>query len=149
MPQGFFSGGCTTPKRPHYAHGKSRRAHPNRLELKKYCRWCKKHPPHRETKWRPRVVALTARAPDSKSGGWGFESLHPCHFVRGREAMGIVTRIREFVQEVLAEFRKVTWPSRQELINSTTIVIVVTVVLAFFLGGVDIALSKVVERILR
>jgi preprotein translocase subunit SecE len=63
--------------------------------------------------------------------------------------MGIVTRIREFAQEVLAEFRKVTWPSRAELINSTTIVIVVTVVLAFFLGGVDIALSKVVERILR
>jgi preprotein translocase subunit SecE len=63
--------------------------------------------------------------------------------------MGIVTRIREFVQEVLAEFRKVTWPSREELINSTTIVIVVTLVLAFFLGGVDIALSKVVERILR
>ena len=63
--------------------------------------------------------------------------------------MGMVARIREFVQEVLAEFRKVTWPSRQELINSTTIVIVVTVVLAFFLGGVDIALSKVVERILR
>ena len=63
--------------------------------------------------------------------------------------MGIVTRIREFAREVLAEFHKVTWPSRQELINSTTIVIVVTVVLAFFLGGVDIALSKVVERILR
>ena len=63
--------------------------------------------------------------------------------------MGFVTRIREFVQEVLAEFRKVTWPSRQELMNSTTIVIVVTVVLAFFLGGVDITLSKVVERILR
>jgi len=63
--------------------------------------------------------------------------------------MGFVTRIREFAQEVLAEFRKVTWPSQAELINSTTIVIVVTVVLAFFLGGVDIALSKVVERILR
>ena len=63
--------------------------------------------------------------------------------------MGIVTRIREFAHEVLAEFRKVTWPSREELINSTTIVVVVTVVLAFFLGGVDIALSKVVERILR
>jgi preprotein translocase subunit SecE len=60
----------------------------------------------------------------------------------------MVTRIREFVQDVLVEFRKVTWPSRQELINSTTVVIVVTVVLAFFLGGVDIALTKVVERIL-
>ena len=63
--------------------------------------------------------------------------------------MGIVTRIREFVQEVLAEFRKVTWPSREELLNSTTIVIVVTVVLAFFLGAVDIGLARVVERILR
>jgi preprotein translocase subunit SecE len=63
--------------------------------------------------------------------------------------MSVVTRIREFVLEVLAEFRKVTWPSRDELINSTSIVIVVTVVLAFFLGVVDISLTKVVERILR
>jgi preprotein translocase subunit SecE len=63
--------------------------------------------------------------------------------------MQFVTRIREFVQEVLAEFRKVTWPSRAELISSTTVVIVVTVVLAFFLGGVDIVLARVVERILK
>ena len=63
--------------------------------------------------------------------------------------MGTVARIREFVQEVLAEFRKVTWPSRSELVNSTTVVIAVTVVLAFFLGGVDIVLARVVERILR
>jgi preprotein translocase subunit SecE len=60
----------------------------------------------------------------------------------------MVTRVREFSQDVLVEFRKVTWPSRQELINSTTVVIVVTVVLAFFLGGVDIGLTKLVERIL-
>jgi preprotein translocase subunit SecE len=60
----------------------------------------------------------------------------------------MLTRIKEFVQDVLVEFRKVTWPSRQELINSTTVVIAVTVVLAFFLGAVDIGLTKVVERIL-
>jgi preprotein translocase subunit SecE len=63
--------------------------------------------------------------------------------------MSFVARIREFAQEVLAEFRKVTWPSRQELINSTVVVVAVTVVLAFFLGGVDIVLARVVERILR
>jgi len=62
--------------------------------------------------------------------------------------MGFLTRAREFIREVLVEFRKVTWPSRQELVNSTT-VIVVTVVLAFFLGAVDIGLARVVERILR
>jgi preprotein translocase subunit SecE len=60
----------------------------------------------------------------------------------------MVTRVKEFSQDVLVEFRKVTWPSRQELMNSTTVVIVVTVVLAFFLGGVDIGLTKLVERIL-
>ncbi len=63
--------------------------------------------------------------------------------------MGFVTRVQEFVQEVFAEFRKVTWPNRQELVNSTVVVIAVTVVLAFFLGGVDIVLARVVERILR
>ena len=63
--------------------------------------------------------------------------------------MGFLTRIQEFVREVLSEFRKVTWPTRAELVNSTAVVIVVTVVLAFFLGGVDIVLARVVERILR
>ena len=63
--------------------------------------------------------------------------------------MGVVMRLQEFVREVLAEFRKVTWPSRAELMNSTTVVIVVTVVLALFLGGVDVVLARVVERILR
>ena len=63
--------------------------------------------------------------------------------------VGFLTRAQEFVREVLIEFKKVTWPSRQELVNSTAVVIVVTVVLAFFLGGVDIGLARIVERILR
>ena len=63
--------------------------------------------------------------------------------------MGFLSRAQDFIREVLIEFRKVTWPSRQELLNSTAVVIVVTVVLAFFLGGVDIGLARLVERILR
>src|ERR1700675_55104 len=77
-------------------------------------------------------------------GGWegGAEIPSEAH-------MGFLTRVQEFVREVLIEFRKVMWPSRQELLNSTTVVIVVTIVLAFFLGGVDIGLARIVERILR
>ena len=63
--------------------------------------------------------------------------------------MGFVQRVQEFIREVLAEFRRVTWPSRQELINATVVVVAVTVILAFFLGAVDVALARVVERILR
>jgi preprotein translocase subunit SecE len=63
--------------------------------------------------------------------------------------MDFLKRAQEFVREVLAEFRKVAWPSRQELINSTVVVIAVTVVVALFLGAVDVVLARVVERILR
>jgi preprotein translocase subunit SecE len=63
--------------------------------------------------------------------------------------MDFLRRAQEFVREVLAEFRKVAWPSRQELINSTVVVITVTVVVSLFLGAVDVVLARVVERILR
>ena len=63
--------------------------------------------------------------------------------------MGAVAKAMQFSREVLAEFRKVTWPSRQELTNSTVVVITVTVVLAFFLWGVDWPLAELVRRILR
>jgi len=63
--------------------------------------------------------------------------------------MDFLKRAQEFVREVVAEFRKVAWPSRQELINSTVVVIAVTVVVALFLGAVDVVLARIVERILR
>jgi preprotein translocase subunit SecE len=63
--------------------------------------------------------------------------------------MDLLRRAQEFVREVVAEFRKVTWPSRQELVNSTVVVITVTVVVAAFLGAVDIMLARIVEAILR
>ena len=63
--------------------------------------------------------------------------------------MGFVTRTKEFSQEVLAEFRRVIWPTRPVLMNSTAVVLVLTVVIAFFLGLVDIGLARIVERILR
>jgi preprotein translocase subunit SecE len=67
----------------------------------------------------------------------------------GGVVMGVIGRIREFVREVIAEFRKVTWPSRQELINSTAVVVVLTAVVAVFLGVVDVGLTRLVEWILR
>jgi len=42
--------GCTTCQRRNYTTTKNRRTHPDRLELKKFCRWCRKHTPHKETK---------------------------------------------------------------------------------------------------
>ena len=41
---------CTECKRRNYNTMKNKKTTPDRLELKKYCRFCRKHTPHRETK---------------------------------------------------------------------------------------------------
>lgn len=58
------------------------------------------------------------------------------------------SRFRTFLSEVKVELKKVTWPSRQDTISSTGVVIVVTTVISFYLGFIDILLSKLVQYIL-
>ncbi len=41
---------CTECKRRNYSTTKDKRKQPDRLEFKKYCRFCGKHTPHRETR---------------------------------------------------------------------------------------------------
>lgn len=52
--------------------------------------------------------------------------------------MGTVTSPIRFIQEVLAELKKVTWPTRQETIKLTLVVITVSLVIGLFVGGLDI-----------
>jgi large subunit ribosomal protein L33 len=41
---------CEECKRRNYETTKSRRNTPDRVELRKYCRWCGRHTPHKETR---------------------------------------------------------------------------------------------------
>lgn len=41
---------CTECKRKNYSTTKNKKSMPDRLELKKFCKFCRKHTPHRETK---------------------------------------------------------------------------------------------------
>jgi len=41
---------CGDCKRRNYSTVKNKRNDPDRLELRKYCRWCRKHTSHKETK---------------------------------------------------------------------------------------------------
>ena len=45
--------------------------------------------------------------------------------------------IRLYFRETIGELRKVSWPTRKEAINLTKIVIIVMVIMAIFLGGID------------
>ena len=48
----------------------------------------------------------------------------------------------------MVEFRKVTWPSRPVIINSTVVVVVVTGIIALFLWAVDMGLARIVRVVL-
>ncbi|HRY63276.1 MAG TPA: 50S ribosomal protein L33 [Patescibacteria group bacterium] len=41
---------CSVCKRINYFSQKNKKLNKERLELSKYCKWCKKHTPHKETK---------------------------------------------------------------------------------------------------
>ena len=51
---------------------------------------------------------------------------------------------RHFLMEVRGELRKVAWPSRQEVINSTIVVLIMVVVMTALIFGFDYASAKAV-----
>jgi preprotein translocase subunit SecE len=53
-----------------------------------------------------------------------------------------------FIKEVRDELSKVVWPSRAEVIRLTGVVLIVSLVVGLFLGGIDFLLTKATEIIL-
>jgi len=53
-------------------------------------------------------------------------------------------KVGTFFREVKVELKKVAFPSRDEVISSTWVVIITTVSIALILGAVDILLTKLV-----
>ena len=62
----------------------------------------------------------------------------------GRSAFEIVT-VRDGWRDVLSEMKKVTWPNRNEVVGTTVVVIVATVVFAVYLWGCDIIFYKAIN----
>ncbi len=63
--------------------------------------------------------------------------------------MQIVDKVKGFFKEVKIEIKKVVFPSRDELIGSTWVVIITVLVISMFLGLVDLSLSRLVGIALR
>ena len=58
-------------------------------------------------------------------------------------------KIKNFLKEVKLELTKVTWTSKQELMGSTVIVILLSLILALFIGGVDKVIAVFISFIFR
>lgn len=55
----------------------------------------------------------------------------------------VVERVQRYLREVMVELRKTTWPTKQELLNSTKVVIGAVVVVGVYLAAVDFLLTNI------
>jgi len=62
--------------------------------------------------------------------------------------MNILKKIKKYFLEVKSEIKKVSWPSKKVAVKDSGIVVVVSLVTAGFLGGIDYALSVLIENLL-
>jgi preprotein translocase subunit SecE len=60
-----------------------------------------------------------------------------------------VQKIVQFLKEVKFELKRVTWPSRKETLAGTAVVLVIVMIVALFLGIVDIGLAELIKMVLR
>ncbi|MGB5288645.1 MAG: preprotein translocase subunit SecE [Ignavibacteriaceae bacterium] len=56
-------------------------------------------------------------------------------------------KIVKFFEDVVKEMKKVTWPTKAELLESTKVVIVVCIILAGFTYGIDMIINQVIKGI--
>lgn len=62
--------------------------------------------------------------------------------------MNIFDRTAKFLKEVWLEGKKVNWPTREEVLRYTFLVIGVSVALAIFLGSIDFLFTQGLNRVI-
>jgi preprotein translocase subunit SecE len=62
---------------------------------------------------------------------------------------GPLQAFQDYIRDVRVEMSKVTWPTRDELRESTIVVLVMVAVMTVFIGIVDWILSRAFEGLIR
>ena len=57
-------------------------------------------------------------------------------------------KIKKFFEDVVKEMKKVTWPTKEELMESTKVVIIVCLILAGFTYVIDMLIKQVFKGII-
>jgi len=57
--------------------------------------------------------------------------------------------VQTFVQEVLSELKKVTWPTREKTIKLTVVVVVISLIVGAFIGGLDSLFLKITTLVFK
>jgi preprotein translocase subunit SecE len=58
-------------------------------------------------------------------------------------------RLKAFLSEVVVETKKVTWPTKQEVINTTTVVVIASFIFGIYLYLCDLVFVFLTQNIFR
>jgi len=59
-----------------------------------------------------------------------------------------IAQTKQFLREVKVELKKVTWPSKREIIGSTLVVIIFVVLVAAYFGIIDLIYTTIIGKLL-
>ena len=61
----------------------------------------------------------------------------------------MIAKIQQFTSEVIVEIKRVSWPSRKEVIDATWIVLLTAIALGLLIGLTDFMLSNILGWIIK
>ena len=67
----------------------------------------------------------------------------------GQKVSGTIQNTREFLREVRVEMKQVTWPSRDDVVSTTSVVLVAVAFFGVFLWIVDYGVQRAVSYIFK
>ena len=91
-----------------------------------------------------RPVALTVEHPAPNRRVGGSNPSRP-----GVKSLIVIKKILDNIKKIYTEMRKVTWPTRSELINSTIVVIIISAIVAVIIYIFDRFFSTMLHLILK
>lgn len=63
------------------------------------------------------------------------------------EKINLAKRFSRYLREVRQELKKVTWPSKEEIVSSTIVVLITVAFFILLVGGFDYIFAQVVKLI--
>ena len=92
-------------------------------------------------------VVKKGAKPDGKPGRAVQKTAKTGKPAEGGGASNLFKSVGLFLRQAKVELKKVKWPTRKELIASTVVVIVLTLLISLYLGLVDLGLIKIIKYV--
>ena len=61
--------------------------------------------------------------------------------------MSVIDTVKTFFSEVVTEMKKVSWPTREEVRDTTVVVIIAVIIFGVYLFVIDLALQTILQQI--